>query len=271
MEKKSTFQIFFPGLYFILFVLLCILVGQTSFADDLKTITHRGIDSFHKAYNDWDEKEFQSSLNLFINACQAGPKDGLAEYWAGTVYFFLSQHNLFTNEKPTDKDLGIENAKKGIEILTQSIKLSPEFSESYALRGVLRGILIKMKPFSVFKQGRKVGKDRDKALALDGSNPRVHYLTGVSFWHAPEILGGRDKALDHLLEAEKLFEKEKQINKDILLPSWGHSACLAFIGDIYRSQNQNSSAFKYYKKALDVNPADPLAFRGLEKLETGDN
>ena len=67
------------------------------------------------------------------------------------------------------------------EDFSKSIELYPEFSESYAIRGVLRGILIKMKPFSVFTQGRKVGKDRDKALSLDKDNPRVHYLTGVSF------------------------------------------------------------------------------------------
>ena len=67
-----------------------------------------------------------------------------------------------------------------------------------------------MKPVSVFTQGPKVGKDRKKALALDANNPRVHYLTGVSFWFAPEILGGSDKALEHLKIAEALFEKEEK-------------------------------------------------------------
>lgn len=228
----------------------------------------RGIDSFNRAYNDWNEDEFLSSLNLFKEVSRTGQKDGLAEYWSGAVYFFLSQYNLFTSEKADEKKRGIENAKKGIEALTKSIELSPDFSESYALRGVLRGILIKMKPSTVFTQGRKVGKDRDKALILDGLNPRVHYLTGVSYWHAPEILGGREKALSHLLEAEKLFEKEKQNTKDRLLPRWGYSTCLAFIGDIYLDQKKNRNAQEYYYKALDINPADPLAQRGLKKLKS---
>ena len=268
MEKKSTLYRFLHGLYIILFFLSVSFFGSRVFAEDYNNLMLRGIDTFNRAYNKWDEKQFRSSLNFFKEASMAGEKDGLAEYWVGTVYFFLSQHDLFTAENPIDRKQGIENAKKGIEALTKSIELSPDFSESYALRGVLRGILIKMKPSSVFSQGRKVGKDRDKALALDSLNPRVHYLTGVSFWHAPEILGGSDKALEHLLEAEKLFEKEKQNTKDRLLPRWGYSTCLAFIGDIYLEQKKNRNAQKYYYKALDINPADPLAQRGLKKLKS---
>jgi tetratricopeptide (TPR) repeat protein len=134
------------------------------------------------------------------------------------------------------------------------------------MRGVLRGILIKMKPLRALTQGPKVGKDRKKALSIDRDNPRVHYLTGVSFWFAPEILGGSGKALEHLLKAEKLFEKEKQKEKDKILPSWGHSTCLAFVGDIYLSKNKKDKAHDYYEKALIVNPDDPLALKGIKKI-----
>ena len=267
MEKKSTLHRFLHGLYVILFFLSVSFFGSRVLAEDYNDLMLRGIDTFNRAYNNWDEKQFRSSLNFFKEASMAGEKDGLADYWVGTVYFFLSQHDLFTAENPIDRKQGIENAKKGIEALTKSIELSPDFSESYALRGVLRGILIKMKPSSVFSQGRKVGKDRDKALALDSLNPRVHYLTGVSFWHAPEILGGSDRALEHLLEAEKLFEREGLNPKEKLLPCWGRSTCLAFIGDVFMSRKEDSRAYIYYKKALGVNPADPLALRGLQKLE----
>jgi tetratricopeptide (TPR) repeat protein len=258
----------FYKIYIIYVLFLFFSVSQSAIADDSRDLMIRGIESFNRAYNDWDEKEFLSSMSLFKEASQAGQNDGLAEYWIGTVYFFITQHDLFTYDKPTDKKRGIENAKRGIEVLTRSIELAPDFCESYALRGVLRGILIKMKPSSVFTQGRKVGKDRDRALALDKFNPRVHYLTGVSFWYAPEILGGREKALEHLLEAEKLFEKEKQNTKDKVLPVWGHSTCLAFIGDIYLELKKNKNAQDYYTKALEINPADPLAQKGFKKLKS---
>jgi tetratricopeptide (TPR) repeat protein len=254
--------------YIISVVFILLSFGPFASGDESSDPMLRGIDCFNSAYNHWDEKEFLSSLDMFKRASRAGQNDGLAEYWSGAVYFFLAQYNLFTYEKPTNKKQGIENVKKGIEVLTRSIELAPDFSESYALRGVLRGILIKMKPSSVFTQGRKVGKDRKRALALNMSNPRVHYLTGVSFWHAPEILGGRDKALKHLLEAEKLFEMEKKKAKGKLIPSWGQSTCLAFIGDIYSEQKKISNAREYYSKALEINPKDPLAKRGLKKLES---
>ena len=259
MERKtSIFSI-------LSLILLGCFVVKPAISDDSKRLLRDGIESFHEAYDSWDEKGFQLSLSLFEKASKAGFEDGLAEYWSGTLYFFLSLHNLFSTEKMPDKVRGIENAEKGIEIATQSIDVSPSFSESYALRGVLRGILIKMKPLSVVRQGRKVGKDREKALFLDAYNPRVHYLTGVSFWFAPEILGGSHRALEHLLEAERLFEKERQTPKDSFLPSWGQSTCLSFIGDVYFSQKQNEKAFEYYGKALKINPNDPLALKGIKK------
>lgn len=267
MLKKFTFSqkiIIFTA---ISIGMLTCFMDRTLFSYDSNELLIKGIKSLQKAYDNWDENEFEQSLLIFKEACRSDSGDGLAEYWTGTAYFFLSLHNLFSPGEKPDKAKGVENAKEGIEILTKSIELSPEFSESYAMRGVLRGILIKMKPFSVFKQGPKVGKDRDKALSLDKDNPRVHYLTGVSFWFAPEILGGPEKALEHLLKAEKLFEKEQQTKKDKVLPAWGQSTCLAFMGDIYTSQNQKDKAYEYYKKAFKANPDDQLALKGLNKIE----
>lgn len=241
-------------------------MDRTLLSYDSKELLIKGISSLQKAYNNWDENEFEQSLSIFKEACISDSDEGLAEYWSGTAYFFLSLHNLFSPEEKPDKAKGVKNAKNGIEILSKSIELSPDFSESYAIRGVLRGILIKMKPFSVFTQGRKVGRDRDKALSLDKDNPRVHYLTGVSFWFAPEILGGPEKAMEHLLKAEKLFEQEKHTKKDMIFPTWGQSTCLAFMGDIYTSQNQKDKAYEYYEKALKANPDDLLALKGLKKI-----
>jgi tetratricopeptide (TPR) repeat protein len=247
--------------------MLLFCVATPALSDESSNLLLQGIESLYQAYNDWDEKIFEQSLAKFEMAAQTGQKDGLSEYWSGTAYFFLSLHNLFSTGKAPDKARGTKNAKKGVEILTRCIERNPGFSEPYALRGVLRGILIKMKPVSVFTQGPKVGKDRKKALALDANNPRVHYLTGVSFWFAPEILGGSDKALEHLKIAESLFEKEGKRKTNAFRPSWGRSACLAFIGDIYISQKQDQNAYAYYIKALEVNPNDPLATKGIKKLD----
>jgi tetratricopeptide (TPR) repeat protein len=109
--------------------------------------------------------------------------------------------------------------------------------------------------------------DRSKALELDPTNPRVHYLTGMSFWYAPEILGGKDKALSHLLKAEQLFLREASEEHHPLDPRWGQDLCLAFIGDIYRNKKNISTAREYYQKALALNPEDPVAKNGIQKLQ----
>jgi hypothetical protein len=148
-------------------IILPFNVAGPALCDEASNLLLQGIDSLHQAYNDWDEDMFEQSLAKFKIAAKMGRQDGLAEYWSGTAYFFLSLHNLFSLGTAPDKVRGSTNARKGIEILTRSIERNPDFSESYALRGVLRGILIKMRPLSVFMQGPKVGKDREKALALD--------------------------------------------------------------------------------------------------------
>ena len=267
MKKKLSFHRKFIIISALSLLLLTFFMDSPLFSSESNTLLVKGIDSFHVAYNNWDENEFEESLLFFKGACRLDSTKGIAEYWSGTAYFFLSLHNLFSPGEKPDRVKGVDNAKKGIEILTKSIELSPDFSESYAMRGVLRGILIKMKPLSAFTQGPKVGKDRKKALSLDTENPRVHYLTGISFWFAPEILGGSEKAMKHLLKAEKLFKKAQQIKKDKLLPTWGQSTCLAFMGDIYSSKNQKDKAYEYYNKALDVNPDDPLALKGIKQIE----
>ena len=140
-------------------MLLFCFVGPAS-SDESPDLLLQGIASLYQAYDNWDEEMFRQSLAKVEMAAQKRRKDGLAEYWSGATYFFLSLYNLFTPGKAPDKTHGTENAKKGIEILTISIERNPNFSESYAIRGVLREIMIKMKSFSVFKQGPNVGKDR---------------------------------------------------------------------------------------------------------------
>jgi hypothetical protein len=74
-------------------------MGKPANSDDSKTFFRDEIDSFHEAYKSWDEMGFQLSLSFFKKASQTGAKDGLAKYWFGTVYFFLSLHNLFFHGK----------------------------------------------------------------------------------------------------------------------------------------------------------------------------
>jgi tetratricopeptide (TPR) repeat protein len=95
----------------------------------------------------------------------------------------------------------------------------------------------------------------------------VHYLTGTSYYHAPGILGGKDKSLEHFLKAEELYEREVKARKDPLQPQWGYSACLAFTAKVYAKAGEEEQAKAYYTKALRVNPNDKLAQQGLADLQ----
>ena len=227
-----------------------------------------GIEELNTAYDGWDNKGFLDAAALFDKAASESSDNALALYWEGTALFFLSLHQMYSRDKKANVSEGLLTVKQGIKTLTRSIKKDSLFSESYALRGVLRGIHIKLKPWSAISQGSRVGKDRSRALALNSENPRVHFLTGVSFWYAPELLGGKEKALEHYEEAEKLFALERAKKQDPLMPVWGYSTCLSFIGDLYAEHKDMVKARQYYEKSLKVNPNDPLAAKGLRFLET---
>jgi tetratricopeptide (TPR) repeat protein len=231
-----------------------------------------GIQMMDQAYNHWDRKEFESAAEKFQQAIDDQPDDYLGHYWKGAALFYLASYYLHAYEKDKNPGQGVATVDEGLVVLTQAIEKNPAFSESHALRGVLRGMHIQLNPWSIFTQGPGVQSDRDRALALNPDNPRVHYLTGISLWMAPEIFGGgATEALKHFLRAEELFAAESQREKSALDPVWGYSTCLSFIGDVYARQGDRKQAYRYYQKALMQNPADRRAKDGLEQLAPSDS
>ncbi|MFH1283319.1 MAG: tetratricopeptide repeat protein [bacterium] len=225
-----------------------------------------GVTVLSDAYDQWDRTGFYSSIVLFDRVLSNDSDNARALYWKGTALFFISLHYLYSRERKADQTEGIKTVKQGILMLSKAIHNDPLFSESYALRGVLRGMRIQLNPWTAVAQGPRVFKDRAKALQLNEQNPRVHFLTGVSFWYAPQILGSKKDALEHFLKAAKLFGSVTPITADPTSPRWGHSMCLAFIGDYYSEQHDTIQARDYYEQSLAVNPKDPLAIKGLNKL-----
>jgi tetratricopeptide (TPR) repeat protein len=229
-----------------------------------------GIRVLDQAYNDWKLEGFMKAENIFQRAIDAQPDDFMAWYWKGTALFHQATYYLHARKKDKVPNLGEKCVDEGIKSLSRSIEENPRFSESHALRGVLRGMKINLNRWTVFSHGLGVKSDRDKAIELSPENPRVHYLTGISFWMAPDILGGKKHALPHLMKAEKLYESEMLKERSPLEPNWGYHTCLAFIGDVYCEQRKYSQARIYYEKALSVNPYEKLAREGLEKIrQTG--
>jgi len=228
----------------------------------------KGIEQLNHAYGQWDKEGFAEALRIFEQASETSPDDYLALYWKGVVLFHLAIYHLFGRDQDRDQTQGEAWVDAGIQTLKRAVGLNDTSSESYALLGVLQGMKIKMHILSALSLGPQIKANRNRALELNPENPRVHYLTGVSLWSAPEIFGGgTEKALKHFTQAEALFEREAHEERGPLQPRWGHSTCLAFMGDLYAERKDYQQAKRYYLKALQVNPNDSMAKKGLETIK----
>jgi tetratricopeptide (TPR) repeat protein len=89
----------------------------------------------------------------------------------------------------------------------------------------------------------------------------------MSYYHTPGILGGGFKrGLSYLQLAEDFFQAEQRNNQDPHIPQWGFSTCLSFIGNVHFKKDMFSEAKQYYTKALNINPSDKQAQKGLNAI-----
>ena len=95
-------------------IMLLFCVVGPALSDGSSNLLLQGIESLYQAYNDWDEKMFEQSLTEFEMAAQIGQRDGLAEYWSGTAYFFSLCTIFFQQETPLMKLAGLKMQKKAL-------------------------------------------------------------------------------------------------------------------------------------------------------------
>jgi tetratricopeptide (TPR) repeat protein len=250
-------------------VLLCIiLVITVGYArENVLSSLQGGIDELNRGYDEWDVERFDRAAEIFEGAIEQEPDNYLPYYWKGVAQFHMILFYYGDGDQPKDEEKVKASIDAALATLEQAVALNPDDSESYALLGVITGMKIAEKPFSAVWLGSKVIKYKKQALALDPENPRVHYLTGTSYYHAPGILGGREKSLEHFLRAEELYEQEIRAKKDPLQPQWGYSTCLAFTAKVYVKGGDIERGEDYFTKALKVNPKDKLAQKGLAELK----
>jgi hypothetical protein len=248
-----------------LFIILVITVGHAQ--EGVLSALHGGIEELNRGYDEWNGERFERAAEIFEGAIAQEPANYLPYYWKGVAQFHMILFYYGDGEQPKDEEKVKASINAALATLEQAVALNLDDSESYALLGVITGMKIAENPISAVWLGSKVMKYQKQALASDPENPRVHYLTGTSYYHAPGILGGREKSLEHFLKAEKLYEKEIRAKKDPLQPQWGYSTCLAFTAKVYVKAGDVERGEGYFRKALQANPKDKLAQKGLEELE----
>jgi tetratricopeptide (TPR) repeat protein len=250
-------------------ILLCIIfvINLGHAQEGVLSSLQGGIDEFNRGYDEWNVERFLRAAEIFGGAIEQGPDNYLPYYWKGVAQFHMILFYYGDGEQPKDKEKVKASIEAALATLEQAVALNANDSESYALLGVITGMKIAEKPVSAVWLGSKVMKYKKQALKSDPENPRVHYLTGTSYYHAPGILGGRGKSLEHFLKAEELYEREISAKKDPLQPQWGYSTCLAFTAKVYVKTGDLERGEEYFRKALRVNPKDKLAKEGLADLK----
>lgn len=241
-------------------VFLAATAGAKETADPLR----EGVAAFDNAYSNWDGDGFRRAAEQLQAAGEREPGSFPAHYWHGVARFHLALH-LLDGERPgREVRRALDAAEDALE---RALELDEESGESYALLSAITGLRIGLNPLSGAWRGSQFQRRADRALELSPENPRVHYLLGTNYYHAPRRMGGKEKARGHLLKAAALFEKERAAGSGPLQPRWGYDACLAFLGYIYREADEREKARDYYRQALAVNPDHGPAREKLRELE----
>lgn len=225
-----------------------------------------GIEEFSAAFRVWNGDWFGKSAETFRQAGVMDPKSATAMYWRGTALFHqMLQLNNPPDRKPDAK--AAEAASEGaIRAFESALALDPDHAESHALLGTLYGMKIKGAMVAAIRYGPRVQRHQKQALKSGATNPRVRYLLGAGQLHTAKDAAGHREALNTLLAAEKLFSHEVKRAPKPLVPRWGYSSCLAFIGKTYEVMGKRDEALSYYRKALVMHPADHAAANGIKRL-----
>lgn len=227
-----------------------------------------GTETFESGLHRWNDDTLAAAQETFESARQQGAPDAILGYWLGTTLFFRTSYAMFGPTHRQNGDSAAEHRAGALEALGMCLEGDEWNGECYAMTGTLYGQQIQQNPLRAFTLGPRVQKMRDKALAADSLNPRVWYLLGINYYHAPVFFGGgAESALPRFLRADSLFAVESE-PENVLAPRWGEAVNASFVARAYDRLGNDSAAVAWYRRALVMNPHDRIARRRLEGLET---
>ena len=225
----------------------------------------QGIQHFRIGQACLDRASLSNSVSFLEAACKAAPESYEAHYWLGTAQFHVLLAQLGHDGAEITDAGPRQTVADASATLERALQLRDGDGETHALLSTLKGMSIAHEPKCALVRGRAAMKHKKIALKSEPENPRVHYLVGMSRFHAPRFLGGKKGALAALKEADELYQAEQKRSRNAADPAWGHIHCLAFIGESYRALGKKTEAEPYYRRALALNASHKLAKEGLQK------
>jgi tetratricopeptide (TPR) repeat protein len=136
--------------------------------------------------------------------------------------------------------------------LTEATKTDAAFADAYALLYAVYGARIARNADLGMTLGPAAGEVLGHALSLDGNNPRVVLMQGISLLYTPEEYGGNPKQSEGVFRrALELFEKEPAGKA---WPSWGRFDTHVSLGLALAKRGDAEGARAEYKAALEIAP-----------------
>lgn len=241
--------------------ILLLASGLLSHAETLQ----QGIGTFREAYRSWDGAKFWNAAESFKKAAAAQPQSSATHAWLGCAHFHRLLQLESRPETPRLRAAARGEREAAIRALERAVELDQAHAEAHAMLGTLYGMKIDG-VMDGMRYGRRVQKHQKLALEHGAKNPRVQYLLGVALLHTAKKEPDQLEALKTLLLAAALFEAEARESRPATAPTWGHDACLAFIGEAFSDLHNPAKARLYYRKALAARPSNQMAKAGLAKL-----
>jgi cytochrome c-type biogenesis protein CcmH/NrfG len=230
-------------------VLLSIALGMAASISASDDPLGAAVEAARKTH---DEKQLQSvKTQLEQKIAQNANDAGLYLDLARVQEYFVDVY-----EMRKDKKAAAEGVDRAIDAAQQSIRLNDKSADAHSLLADLYGRKISLgnAMFAGPKFGPKVKEENAKAMALDDKNPRVWASLGRQYLMAPKMFGGDvAKAIESL---EKSVALDPQRDETYV-----------WLAKAYKKQGDKAKALQAVQRALQLNPANPLAKATASELQ----
>ena len=206
-----------------------------------------GKERLQQAIDTSDPDQLYEAQKLFEQTRQNGNYEIFALYYLALCEYRLA--TLFA----ASPDEQTQSINRTIEYLKEAIELEDNFSDAYALLASAYGQKLSLKPHLGMALGPETKRVLEKSKRLEGNNPRVVLIDGMSDYYTPAMFGGdKKRAISKMEQALELFAKEEI--RDSFQPSWGYDEACAHLGIMRREDGDIEGAREAFVKALEVNP-----------------
>ena len=212
---------------------------------DILFVEGKGL--LQQAIDTSDPDQLYKAQKLFDRVRQNGNYEIFALYYLALCEYRFA--TLFA-AAPDEQSQCINQT---IEHLKEAIELEDNFSDAHALLAGAYGQKLGLNPHLGMVLGPEIKRVLEKSKRLEGDNPRVVLIDGISDCYTPAVFGGdKQRAISKMEQALELFAKEEI--RDPFQPSWGYDEACAQLGIMRQEAGDIEGAREAFAKALEVNP-----------------